>query len=75
MNFKDLRLHHLPGGKLFERVGIRLVSALEYLQSAAHKDRDVLSSIVRARMKRKTLVTFNESFMVYSLVRSLRDMQ
>jgi O-methyltransferase len=74
MIFKDLRLHHLPGGKLFERVGIRLVSTLEYLQVAAHKEKSVLRGIRRARMKRKTLVTFNESFLVYSLVRSVRDM-
>jgi len=75
MNFKDLRIHQLPGGKLFERVGIRLVSALEYLQVAAHKDKDILRDILRARRERKTLVTFNESFVVYSLVRSLRDME
>jgi O-methyltransferase len=74
MNLKDSRLHQFPGGKFFERMGIRIISYMEYLQVMAHKDRNVLRRIRRARLERKTLVTFNESFIVYSLVRSLRDM-
>jgi hypothetical protein len=75
MNLKDVRIHRLPGGTFLERAGIRLASTVEYLQAAAHKDKQVLKDIRRTRLQRKTLVTFHESFMVYSLVRSLRNME
>jgi len=75
MNLTDLKIHRLPGGRYLERVGIRLAATVEYLQAVAHKDKDVLKDIRRTRLQRKTLITFNESFIVYSLVRSLRDME
>jgi hypothetical protein len=74
MNLRDLRLHRFPGGPWLERMGIRLVSGLEYLQMVAHKDQHVLRSILRARLSRRSLVTFSESFLIDSLVRALRDM-
>jgi hypothetical protein len=75
MNVKDLKIHQLPGGRLLERIGIRIASGVEYLQLSAHKDKDVLETIRRTRRQRKTLVTFHESFIVHSLMRSLRDME
>jgi len=75
MKLNDLGIHRLPGGALFEYAGIRLASFVEYLQLAAHKDKDVLKDLRKTRRERKTLVTFHESFIVYSLVRSLRDME
>lgn len=75
MNIKDLEIHRLPGGSLFEYGGIRLASFVEYLQLSAHKDKDVLKHVRETRRQRKTLVTFHESFIVHSLARSVRDME
>lgn len=71
MLLRNPRVQRALGGGWVERVGIRMVSLVEYLLLRGHKDREVLRTILTARWQRKTLVTFNEAYMVYSLARSV----
>ena len=67
---RNPRIQRWIGGGRTERLGIRLASALEYLMMYPHKDRALLRRIRRARWERRTLVTFSEAYLVYSLARS-----
>ena len=62
------------GGSWAERLGIRLVSTIEYMILNAHKDSSTLKSIRRTRWERRTLVTFNEAYLVYTLARSISSL-
>jgi len=47
------------------------VSTIEYCTLRAHKDHAVLQRIRKAQWERKTLVTFNEAYIVNSLAASV----
>ncbi|MCA9201973.1 MAG: TylF/MycF/NovP-related O-methyltransferase [Pirellulaceae bacterium] len=70
MLLKNRYIQRLVGGGITERVGIRLASSLEYLLLSGHKDRSELRRIWRARWERRTLVTFNEAYLVNNLAAS-----
>lgn len=71
MLLKNPWFQRMIGGSIGERAGIRMVSGVEYMVMRGHKDQAVMKRLRRARSERKTLVTFNEAFMVYSLARSI----
>ena len=62
---------HLGGGWL-ERKLIGLASFLELEEMGGHKDADTLRLIQRIRRERQSLLTANESFILYSTVVALR---
>lgn len=74
MILRNAFMQRMLGGGAAERLGIRLASLVEYTSLRAHKDPDVLQHIRRSRWKRKTLVTFNEAYMVNSLAASVATM-
>lgn len=67
MILKNPQIQKRLGGGLLERLGVRFYSAIELMLLRTHKDRATLKKIWKARWGRKTLVTFNESFLVHSL--------
>ena len=67
------RIQQHLGGGLMERLGINLLSQMQMIFLGSHKDRDVLRLIRRVRRERQSLLTAFESFMIYSLVRSVCD--
>lgn len=74
MLLKNAVVQRILGGGAIERLGIRMVSAIEYMILSSHKDRQVLRLIRSTRWQRRTLVTFNEAYNVYSLCRSMASM-
>jgi O-methyltransferase len=71
MILKNAYVQRMLGGGWVERIGIRMASLVEYLLLCGHKDPTTLRTLRRARRERKTLVTFNEAFMVQSLAKSV----
>ncbi|MBN2294069.1 MAG: class I SAM-dependent methyltransferase [Pirellulales bacterium] len=69
MWMKNYRFQRLGGGRL-ERIGIGFVSRVQMLELGGHKDRDAMHLIRRVRKERKSLLTANESFLVYSITRA-----
>jgi O-methyltransferase len=71
---KNAYIQRYIGGGRLERMGIRLLSTFEYMILGGHKDPEVLRLIRRTRRERRTLVTFNEAYNVYSMCRSLESL-
>lgn len=74
MLLKNATVQRMLGGGAMERLGIRMISAIEYMILRSHKDSQVLRLIRSTRWQRRTLVTFNEAYNVYSLCRSMASM-
>jgi hypothetical protein len=74
MILKNPQIQKRLGGGLLERLGVRFASAIELMLLRTHKNRSLLKKIWKVRWGRKTLVTFNESFLVHSLAHSVRDL-
>ena len=70
MWLKSRMIQRLGGGRL-ERLLIGTVSRIELMVLGTHKEPGPLRLIRQVRRERKSLLTANESFILYSLARSL----
>ena len=74
MLLKNPRVQKILGGGILEQIGIHLVSFVEYTILSAHKKPPTMRRIHKLRRQRRTLVTFNEAFLVHSLASSVANM-
>jgi O-methyltransferase len=58
------------GGGVLERIGIGVVSRVQLLGLAAHKDRTTIRLIRQIRRQRRSLILASEAFIVHSLARA-----
>lgn len=61
------------GGGVLERFGIGLLSAFQLAMLSAHKNPNAMKLIKRVRRERRTLTTAFESYHIYSLALSCRN--
>ena len=71
---KNSFLQRTIGGGFLEALGIGTLSQVEYLALRMHKDRELVRFLRRTRGQRRSLVTGFETFMVYSLANSTRNL-
>jgi hypothetical protein len=71
MFLKNRYFQRITGGGFLERITIRGVSLVELLLASTHKDLRTVRMLLTARWQRRTLVTFNEAFLVHSIARSM----
>ncbi len=74
MLLRNARVQRLLGGGVLERFGIGILSFWEYLTLCSHKESQVINRILRLKTQRKSLVTFNEAYIVYCLARAQASM-
>ncbi len=61
------RVFQKLGGGVLERIGIGLVSRLQLLGLAGHKNRDTIRLIRNVRRQRRSLLLATEAYIVHSL--------
>ena len=58
------------GGRFVERLGANFVAWVHLLFLGTHKDKDLIRLLRRLRKERVSLLTGNETFLIYSLARA-----
>lgn len=68
------RFQRFVGGGALERFLVNRVARMQLLFLKGHKDKDVIRLLWRTRKQRASLLTGDETFMIYSLARAHRNM-
>ena len=68
------RFQRLVGGGALERFLVNRVARMQLMFLRSHKDKDVIRLLWRTRKERASLLTGDETFMIYSLARAHRNM-
>ncbi len=68
------RFQRFVGGGALERFLVNRVARMQLLFLKGHKDKDLIRLLWRARKERASLLTGDETFMIYSLARAHRRM-
>jgi O-methyltransferase len=64
------RIQRFIGGGRLEQTSVNLIARAEFLFLGAHKDREVVKLLKRARRQRKSLMSANETWIVYAYARA-----
>lgn len=62
-------------GTFLERWGVRILAEAQLFMLGCHKDPDVMRRLTRIRRGRRSLITGNEQFTIYSIVAGMRGME